>query len=132
MEAVVTDLPEPIEFMDLEHGVSVTLNITRSEMGTTTIHPKVTTPRHIRLHMDQNGLSAPPVAGTPITIRVPVLRVFGTRLDEPSPNTYWDISSKTLQANLFPLLKAHEGSMVTVKITSHGYKPTKRYSVEQG
>jgi hypothetical protein len=125
------DLSEPMEYLDLEHGDSIVLSITRSEMGAAQIHPTAVTPRNIRLHMQQNQLSEPPAPGTPITVRIPVLRLFGTRIDKPSPLSYWDISSKTLQANLWPRLKAYEGSILTVTITANGYKPTKRYSVEQ-
>lgn len=127
-----SDLLEPYEFFDLEHGATMTLSITSSQMGTALIHPTAITPRQVRLHMIQNSLTAPPASGTPISIRIPVLRVFGTRLDEPSPLSYWDISSKRLQANLLPRLNANLGGILTVTITANGYKPTKVYSVEQG
>jgi hypothetical protein len=127
----IIELAEPLEFLDLEHGQSISLAIDRFEQGSTLIHPTQNTPRHIRLHMTQNGLSEPPAVGTPISIRIPVLRVFGTRLDQVSPIHYWDISSKTLQADLLPRLLAHRGGILTVTITANGYKPTKRYSIEQ-
>ena len=130
--AAQSDLAEPYEFLDLEHGGSVTLNITSYQLGTALIHPTSITPRQTRLYMMQNGLSAPPQAGTPITIRIPVLRVFGQRIDKPSPLNYWDISSKTLQANLLPRLTVYAGGVLSVTLTANGYKPTKRYSVEQG
>jgi hypothetical protein len=128
----VAELAAPMELLDLEHGNSITLRIDRYEQGVTTIHPKTITPRDVRIHMQQNGLSEPPVAGTPIYKQIPVLRVFGTRLDKPSPTRYWDISSLTLQADLMPRLVANEGYGLTVTITAQGQKPTKRYSVEQG
>jgi len=131
MSVQYQELPEPYEYLDLEHQVSVTLEINRSEMGTAVIHPGNPTPRQIRLYMQQNGLDAPPVAGTPISVRIPVLRVYGMRLDEQSPLSYWDISAKTLQANLWPRLRAFEGQPLRVKITGNGVRPTKRYSVEQ-
>lgn len=127
-----SDLPEPYEFLDLEHGNRIQLSIQSFQMGTALIHPTAITPRQIRLYMLQNGLTAPPVAGTPITIRIPVLRVFGQRLDETSPLGYWDISSKRLQANLYTRLQFQGGQPLIVTITSNGYKPTKVYSVEVG
>jgi hypothetical protein len=127
----VGELPEPYEFLDLEHNDSIQLAITSSQLGTAPIHPTAITPRQVRLYMTQNGLTAPPEPGTPITVQIPVLRVFGRRLDQPSPLAYWDISSKRLQANLWPRLKAYEGGTLTVTITANGYKPTKVYSVEQ-
>jgi hypothetical protein len=130
--STVGELAGPLEFLDLEHANAVTLSITSAEMGTTEIHPTAITPRQIRLHMQQNGLSAPPPAGTPITIRIPVLRLFGSRVDAVSAAPYWDVSSKTLQANLWPRLQLFQGAALQVTITANGVKPTKRYSVEQG
>jgi hypothetical protein len=123
-------LPEPMELLDLEHGNSIQLRIDRYDMGTTDIHPTNVTRRHVRLYMNQQSLTAPPAPGTPITVRIPVLRVYGQRLDEPSPQTYWDISSKRLIADLRPRLYAMGGNPLVVKLTAEGYKPTKRYSVE--
>lgn len=127
-----SDLPEPYEFLDLEHGGSVTLNLTSFQLGTALIHPTAVTPRQIRLYMIQRELVEPPAPGTPITVRIPVLRVFGQRIDKPSPLSYWDISSKRLQADLLPRLQTHQGSVLSVTITASGYKPTKVFSVEQG
>jgi hypothetical protein len=132
MIAGVPVLAEPLEFLDLEHANSVTLALTSFQQGQAAIHPKAVTPRATRIYMDQNGLTEPPAPGTPITNWVPVLRVFGARIDKPSPLSYWDISSKTLQANLLPRLIANQGGTLTVTLTANGVKPTKRYSVEQG
>jgi hypothetical protein len=127
-----SDLPEPYEFLDLEHHGSIALNITSYELGTGLIHPTAITPRHIRLYMMQNNLAAPPPPGTPITIRVPVLRVHGQRIDHPSPLSYWDVSSKRLQADLLPRLQTRAGGVLSVTITAIGHKPTRVFSVEQG
>jgi len=130
--ALPTDLPEPYEFLDLEHAGSITLNITSYELGTGLIHPTAITPRAVRIYMMQNGLTEPPTPGTPITNRIPIMRVFGQRIDKPSPLHYWDISSKRLQADLLPRLQTHAGGVLSVTITATGYKPTKLFSVEQG
>lgn len=132
MDPNLPELAEPIELLDLEHGASISLAIDRFQEGKTLIHPREVTPRHVRIHMQQNGLTAPPVQGTPISVMVPVLRVFGTRLDKPSAIHYWDITAKRLQADLLPRLYAHMGGVLTVTLTAVGYKPTKTYSVEQG
>lgn len=129
---IASDLPEPIELVDLEHQGSITLNITSYALGTTIIHPTAITPRQVRLYMMQNGLTEPPTPGTPISIRIPVLRVYGQRIDKPSPLHYWDFSSKRLQADLLPRLQTHQGGVLSVTITATGYKPTKVFSVEQG
>lgn len=125
-------LSEPIEFLDLEHMHSIALAINSFEQGVVPIHPKQITSRQIRLYMQQNNLTEPPAAGTPITVNIPVLRVFGTRLDAPSPLHYWDISSKRLQADLLPRLTLHAGGTLVVTIKALGEKPTKVFSVEQG
>lgn len=125
------ELSGPMELLDLEHGNSIQLAITSYEQGVTVIHPKVITPRDVRIFMQQNSLTEPPAAGMPIYKTIPVLRVFGTRIDKPSPLHYWDISSLTLQADLLPRLIAAAGSTLTVTLTANGYKPTKRYSIEQ-
>lgn len=127
-----SDLPEPYEFLDLEHGHRIQLSIQSFQLGTALIHPTAITPRAIRLYMLQNGLTAPPVQGTPISNRIAVLRVFGQRLDKASPLGYWDISSKRLQADLAPRLKFSGGQPLIVTITANGYKPVKLFSVEQG
>jgi len=128
--AALAELPEPIELIDLEHGNSIVLSITSFQTGKILIHPKNPGPRQVSIYMQQNGLTAPPAPGTPISNWVPDLRVFGTRLDKPSPLKYWDISGKRLQAQLVPMLEMHRGALLTVKLTAHGEKPQKTYSVE--
>lgn len=145
-------LSEPFEYIDLANSMSMTLQIVAFQDGSGTIHPTNPTAKHVRQHMDQNQLAAPPVAGTPISITVPVLRLFGARLDKASPSPYWDISSLTLQAQLLPLLDVSAGSTpttalearntgtsygkvplvspITLKLTANGARPQKRYSVE--
>lgn len=124
-------LPGPMELLDLEHANSVTLSLSRFQQGYTVIHPKVVTMRHIRIYMEQNELVEPPTPGTPISLKVPCLRVFGARVDKASPATYWDITSLTLQAALLPRLIGQNGQPVVLTFTAHGEKPTKRYSIEQ-
>jgi len=132
MSAEFPLLPEPIELLDLEHGNSIKLRIDKYDRGSIVIHPKEVSNRHLRLYMDQRGLTEPPSAGTPISIEIPALRVYGERLDKASPLHYWDITSKTLQADLLPRLYQNLGPGLVVTFTANGYKPTKRYSVEVG
>lgn len=126
------ELPGPYELLDLEHGASIMLTIHNFQQGWILIHPKNPSPRQIRLMMQQQKLTAPPAAGTPISIQIPALRLFGVRLDKSSSAPYWDISSLRLQANLVPRLQVAGGNPLTVTITADGYKPTKQFSVEQG
>lgn len=124
-------LPSPYEYLDLEDGHSITLSITRGQLGLGEIHPKAPSARHVRQYMTANGLTEPPTTGTPITVPIPVLRVFGQRVDAPSPLSYWDISALTLTADLAPRVNAIKTSPLVVTITAHGYKPHKRFTVEQ-
>jgi hypothetical protein len=149
---ILDALSEPFEYVDLAHSMSMTIQVTAFEDGSGLIHPSNPTPKHVRQHMDQNGLTEPPAANMPIGVQVPVLRLFGSRLDKASPSPYWDISSRTLQSQLLPLLDVQAGSTpttalearklavsygkvplqapLTIKITANGARPQKRYSVE--
>ena len=123
-------LAEPIELVDLHDGESMTLAIGGFLDGTIVIHPKNPTHRHLRQHMDQRGLNAPPPAGTPISVEVPAIRLLAQRLDKPSPAPYFDVTSKTLRADLLARLTNNPHLPLTVTLTAHGKAPQKRYSVE--
>jgi hypothetical protein len=123
-------LAEPLEFIDLHPGTSMTIVVTGYADGSTVIHPNAPTPRHVRIHMDQRALVTPPPVGTPISVEVPALRLFGQRVDQSTPATYFDISSKTLRADLLARLTAGLALPATIKLTANGQKPRKRYSVE--
>ena len=123
-------LPEPLEFIDLAPGTSMTIVVTGWQDGSAVIHPGTVTSRHISIHMQQNGLSEPPTAGTPIRNEVPVLRLIGKRVDETSIASYFDISSKTLRADLLARLTAGLALPATIQLTANGQRPRKRYSVE--
>jgi hypothetical protein len=127
-----TLLPEPMEFVDLMPGQSMTLRVQNYKDGTAVIHPRNPTARHIRQHMSQYGLTEAPASGTPISVAVPVLRLYGERLDEFSPTKYWDFSSKTLRADLLARFQAGLALPMLLTITAHGHAPLKRYSVEVG
>lgn len=123
-------LDEPMEFIDLMHGASITLRVESYADGAAVIHPRIVTDRHRRQHMDQRQLTEPPPAGTPISVEVPVLRLFGARLDEPSPAPYFDTSSKTLRADLLTRMNGGAALPMIFRLTANGQKPHKRYSVE--
>jgi hypothetical protein len=125
-------LPEPMEFIDLDPEASMTLRVDSFQDGSTVIHPRATTPRHVRQHMQQNALTEPPPAGTPIGVEVPALRLVGERIDQPSPAKYFDVSSKTLRADLLARFTGGLTLPAVLKLTANGQKPKKRYSVEVG
>jgi hypothetical protein len=123
-------LEEPFEYLDLMPGEVATYRVDRLLDGTGVIHPRNVTPRHIRQHMDQRGLSEAPAPGTPISVEVPVLRLYSSRLDKPSPVHYVDVSSKTLRADLLARTNNGAALPITIELTAHGVRPHKRYSVE--
>jgi hypothetical protein len=123
-------LPEPLEFIDLAPGTSMSIVVTGWQDGSAVIHPGTITSRHISIHMQQQGLTAPPMAGTPIKNEVPVLRLIGKRVDEASNANYFDISSKTLRADLLARFTAGLALPITIQLTANGQRPRKRYSVE--
>jgi len=122
-------LDGPMEFLDLEHGHSVTLQVSSFLEGETVIAPRNPTQAQRAQFMQENGMTDPPGVGHPITVTIPVVRLFGTRLDEPDLRPYWDISSKTLIAQLTPQLRAGTHTYRQFTITANGVKPKKRYSL---
>ena len=123
-------LAEPYEYLDLLHGQLIRLQVARWEDGEAVIHPRHPTQRHVRQHMDQRQLTEVPAPGTPISVQTPVLRLWGTRLDEPSGAHYWDISSKTARADLLARLQHGTPLPTIVTLTANGVAPKKRYSIE--
>jgi hypothetical protein len=123
-------LPEPYEYVDLLPGQSILLQVSAWQDGSAVIHPKKPTARHIRIHMDQRMMSEPPKPGEPIANEVPVIRLFGTRLDAASAAPYWDISSKRLRADLLARFSAGLPLPADLKLTANGAAPRKTYSVE--
>lgn len=122
-------LPEPYEYLDLAPGASIMIRVDAYEDGSAVIHPRNPSPRHVRQHMAQNNLEVAPPAGTPISVETPVLRLFGERLDDIHHSRYYDISSKTLRADLLARLTGGMQLPATITLTAHGAAPQKRYSV---
>lgn len=147
-------LHEPMELIDLQHGESITLRVDAYEDGSAKIYPHLPTARHVAQHMAENALAVAPPAGHPIGVTIPVLRLYGQRLDQPSSSPYWDVSSKTLAADLATRLDVAAGMIPgstlilrnegnprprinlvasrTFRLTANGKAPHKRYSVEEG
>jgi hypothetical protein len=121
-----------MEFLDLAHGATATVRVESYLDGSAVIHPRTPTPNHVRQYMSQNGLTEPPQTGTPISVGIPVLRLYGARLDKPSPVKYLDISSKTLRADLLARFNAGLALPVLITLSANGHAPHKRYSVEVG
>lgn len=104
-------LPGPIEFLELRDRESVTLKVVSWERGTT----EIATSRR----------------GREVTIEIPVLRVHVTTETKPYPPNYYDISSKTLTAQLLPLLLQRGYEKWSYRVTAHGVAPRKRFTLER-
>jgi len=102
-------LSEPFEILELADGVSMRLKVVRFEAGETVIHPRY--------------------PGAPAEKRIPVLRLHLAEGYKPTGVPYWDLTSKTLQAQLKPLLANLVATGKEVTITAHGAGPGKRFSV---
>jgi hypothetical protein len=100
---------EPFEILELSDGSSVRLKAVRFEWGETVIHPRY--------------------AGAPSEKTIPVLRIHLQPGVKPVGVPYWDVTSKTLQAQLRPLEPEIVGRAREFVITAHGSGPGKRFSV---
>ncbi len=104
-------LPGPIEFLELADRESITLKVVGWERGTTEIE----TLRR----------------GREVKIEIPILRVHVTTETKPYPPSYYDISSKTLAAQLIPLLSVPTYKKWSYRVTAHGVAPRKRFTLER-
>lgn len=104
-------LPGPYEILELADRESRDLRVVSWERGTMIIHP--TWP------------------GAPPEKEIPVLRVHVTTAVKPLPPHYYDITAKTLQAQLLPLLLAPRFEEWTYRVTAYGVAPRKRFTLER-
>jgi hypothetical protein len=102
-------LTEPFEILELADGQTIRLRIANFEMGEAVIHPRY--------------------PGAPVEKRIPVLRLYVPADLKPRGPPYWDVTSKTLQAQLKPLLVDLKVSGKEFTITAHGVAPSKRFSI---
>ena len=101
-------LPEPYELMDLQDREAVTFRVVKYEEGEIPIKTQ----------------------DEPEGKVVHACRVHVPREDKPVGLPYYDITSKTLCAQILPFL----GDPVQVKrrftVTAHGVRPRKRFTLE--
>ena len=103
-------LPSPFEILELADGQSIELKITKWELGETVIHPRW--------------------PGAPPERRINCLRVHVPEKFKRLFPHYWDITSKTLIAQLLPYLEGRDFTKKTFRIRAHGVAPKKRYTLE--
>ena len=111
MAEELRELVGPYEILDLEDGASVTIRVTTYERGRILIHPRYT--------------------GAPPEKWIPVLRVHLPPGVKPYPPMYYDITSKTLTAQLWPMLAAPDQERFEYEITKHGVAPRARFTLER-
>ena len=100
-------LSEPMELLDLEDGKKLTFRVLRFEQGETAIKTQ--------------DVPAGKVVGA--------LRIHVPRELKPVGMPYYDITSKTLQAQLLPFLQDPGQKGRTFTITAHGIRPRKRFEL---
>lgn len=69
--------------------------------------------------------------GVPSGGEVEVLRVHVERESKPAGLAYWDVTQKTLIAQLLPLLAMPRFDAFEYAITKHGVAPKSRFTVEK-
>jgi len=111
MAAELRRLPGPYEILDLPDRGSVTLRVRSYERGLMTIHPRY--------------------EGGPEEKEIPVLRLHLQEGVKPYPPAYYDVTSKTLQSQLIPMLAATGFDVYEYVITKFGEAPRARFTVER-
>ena len=104
-------LPGPYEILDLADGESKDLIIRAWERGSIVIHPRY--------------------PGAPAEKTIPVLRAHLTEAAKEYPPMYYDITSKTLTAQLLPLLAGVGWERYVYRVTKHGVAPRARFTLER-
>ena len=103
-------LQGPYELLDLPDRGSVRLRVTFWEQGSIVIHPRY--------------------EGAPAEKLVEALRVHLAPGVKEYPPMYYDVTSKTLMAQLMPLLLDRGFDRYTFVVTKYGVAPRARFTLE--
>lgn len=104
----MAELKAPIELLDLADGESVEFSVLRWEQGEIRIETR----------LEPEGKV------------VPCFRLWVPAEDKPMGAPYWDVSSRTLQARLEPVLEQLVASRRRIRVTKFGVAPTARHQVD--
>jgi len=104
------EIPPPYEILQLADRQSITIRPIRWELGWMIIHPRYP--------------MAPPEK------KVYVIRLHVDPRVKPLFPYYYDITPRTLVAQLLPILKAPDWRKKEFKITAIGVAPRKRFMIE--
>lgn len=107
----VRRLPGPYEILDLEDRQSVTLRVVSWERGSIIIHPRY--------------------RGAPAEKEIVALRLHLAAGVKPYPPMYYDVTSKTLQAQFMPYLMAADFERYEYVVTKYGVAPKARFTLER-
>lgn len=105
-------LPGPYEILDLPDGGSESFVPESYERGSMEIQPRY--------------------QGAPEKKVIPVLRIHVRTEDKSFFPHYWDVTSKTAQAQLFPMLADPRARDYRITITKHGRAPRARFTIARG
>lgn len=103
-------MESPFEILELADGQMVEFRILKWELGETVIHPRF--------------------PGAPAEKRINALRVHVPPKFKALFPHYWDITSKTLIAQLLPYLEKRGFEKKTFRVRAHGVAPKKRFTLE--
>jgi len=109
--AVLRRLPGPYEVLDLPDRGSITLRLVTWERGTMLIHPRQ--------------------LGAPAEKEIESLRLHLAPGVKALPPNYFDLTSKTLQAQMLPMLMERGFERYEYVITKYGVAPKARFTVER-
>lgn len=109
MGEALGELPGPYEVLDLPDGGSESFVPVAWERGTMVISPRY--------------------RGAPETKEIDVLRVHVREADKPTFPHYWDVTAKTAQAQLVPLLMDPRYRDYRITVTKYGVAPRARFTV---
>ena len=101
----------PYEMFELADRETVTLRMTSWERGSIVIHPRY--------------------EGAPAEKEIEALRVHLAPGVKPTPPNYWDITSKTLIAQLMPMLLERGQERYEYVVTKYGVAPKARFTLER-
>lgn len=111
MSSNLRKLLGPYELLELRDREHVVLRIVSHELGSMVIHPRW--------------------PGAPAKKEISVLRVHLAEGTKPYPPMYFDITSKTLIAQLQPFLLERDFERYDFVITKFGVPPRARFTLER-
>jgi len=103
------ELPPPHEILELPSGGLITFGVEGFEIGSMVIHPRY--------------------RGAPPEKKIHVLRVYVPKKYKSYFPYYWDITAKTLIAQLLPFLKRPDYKDYEFTIIKHGVPPKARFEL---